>query len=160
MTTVLYPGSFDPVHNGHVDVIAKATRMFDAVVVAVMTNPAKASTMFTGEERVEMVVESVAHLANVSVVAADALVVAVAESVGADVIVKGLRSVGDFEIEMRMAHTNHSVSGIETVFVPCRHDEGFIASNFVREIAARGGDCSHLVPAPVADRLRRLDGAQ
>ena len=155
MVMAMYPGSFDPVHNGHLDVIAAASRLFDSVTVAAMRNPAKSTPLFSDDERVAMIVESTSHLGNVSVVQFGELVVDLAQRLGADVIVKGLRSQSDFESELRMAHMNHSVTGVETVFVPPRTEHLFIASNFIREITKFGGDCSHLVPPPVAARLRQ-----
>ncbi len=151
----MYPGSFDPVHNGHLDVISAASRLFDSVVVAAMRNPAKSTPLFSDDERVSMISEATSHLRNVSVVQFGELVVDLADRLGADVIVKGLRSQSDFESELRMAHMNHSVSGIETVFVPPRTEHLYIASNYIREITKFGGDCSHLVPPPVAERLRQ-----
>ena len=153
MVMAMYPGSFDPVHNGHLDVIGAASRLFNSVVVAAMRNPSKSTPMFTDGERVAMIEESTAHFGNVTVVEFGELVVDLAQRLGADVIVKGLRSQTDFETELRMAHMNHSVTGIETVFVPPRSEHLFIASNFIREITKFGGDCSHLVPPPVAQRL-------
>lgn len=149
----MYPGSFDPLHNGHLDVITAAATMFDELVVSPMRNPQKSSPMFTDDERLAMIVESVEHLAAVEVVSFEGLVIDAAERLGAGVIVKGLRSAGDFETEMRMAHMNYSVTGIETVLLPTRPQTSFIASVFIREITAEGGDCSHLVPPPVAARL-------
>ncbi len=152
----MYPGSFDPLHNGHVDVITKACKLFDSVVVAAMRNPAKAQQMFGESDRLAMIKESLKHLQQVTIVDSTDLVINVAAQVGADVIVKGLRSAADFDLEMQMAHMNQSVSGIPTIFVPCSLNEGFIASSFIREIVSKGGDCSHLVPVPVAERLKKL----
>ncbi len=155
MVKAMYPGSFDPVHNGHLDVISAASRLFDSVVVAAMRNPAKSAPLFADNERVSMIEDSTRHLHNVSVVQFAELVVDLAARLCADVVIKGLRSQSDFESELRMAHMNYSVSGVETVFVPPRTEHLFIASNYIREITKLGGDCSHLVPVPVADRLRQ-----
>ncbi len=152
--TALYPGSFDPPHNGHIDIIAKAAKLFDNVVVAAMRNPDKPPQMFDDPQRVAMLEASLTHLPNVSVIDSTDLVINVASEVGANVIVKGLRSAADYDLEMQMAHMNQSVSGIETIFIPCGLNEGFIASSFIRQIVSQGGDCSHLVPGPVADQLR------
>jgi pantetheine-phosphate adenylyltransferase len=150
MTTVLIPGSFDPIHRGHLDVVDQARELFGTVVVAVMHNPAKPSGLFTPDERVALAEASLAGRDGVRVEAHTGLAVQAAAAVGADFIVKGLRTPGDFEIEQQMAHNNHSVTGIRTVFVPCAADLGYISSRFVREIAAHGGSVSHLV-APVVD---------
>ncbi len=155
MVMSMYPGSFDPVHNGHLDVVSASSRLFSSVTVAVMRNPSKATPLFSDDERMAMIEESTSHMGNVSVVQFGELVVDLARRLGADVIVKGLRSQSDFESELRMAHMNQSVAGIETVFVPPRTEHLFIASNFIREITKFGGDCSHLVPPPVAARLRQ-----
>ena len=155
MVTAIYPGSFDPLHNGHLDVISSAAGLFDDVVVAAMRNPAKAEPLFSDDERVAMIAEATGDHGNVSVVSFGELVVTLARRIGADVIVKGLRSPGDFETEQRMAQTNHSVGGVETVFLLPRPEHAFVASNYIREMARFGGDCSHLVPPTVADRLRR-----
>jgi pantetheine-phosphate adenylyltransferase len=152
---VLYPGSFDPIHLGHVDVIEQALELFGAVTVAVMHNPGKPSGRFAVDERVRLAEESLRHLSGVEVVAQAGLAVQAAQRADADFIVKGLRTAGDFEIEQQMAHNNYSVTGIRTVFLPCRADLGYISSRFVREIAQYGGEIDHLVPAPVADALHR-----
>ena len=151
----LYPGSFDPIHLGHVDVIEQAHELFGSVVVAVMHNLAKPSGLFTVDERVEMAELALAHLDHVTVEPHTGLAVQAAEQAGADFIVKGLRTAGDFEIEQQMAHNNYAVTGIRTVYLPCGPDLGYISSRFVREIAKYGGDIDHLVPVPIAGALRQ-----
>lgn len=155
MTTVLVPGSFDPIHLGHLDVIEQAVALFGDVVVATMYNPAKPSGAFTLDERQAMIAESTAHLSGVRVEAHGGLVVDAARATGADFIVKGLRTAGDFEVELQMALTNESVSGVRTVFLPTAARYGFVSSRFIREIAQYGGAVDHLVPEPVARRLAR-----
>lgn len=159
MSRVFYPGSFDPIHLGHLDVIEQAAELFDAVVVGVMHNRDKSSGMFTVEARIDLVGQSAASLGladQVSVVSHDGLAVDAAQLAEVDFIVKGLRSAADFEIEQQMALTNYSVTGVRTVYLPCRADRGFISSRFVREIARYGGAISHLVPAPVASALAAM----
>lgn len=153
MTTVLIPGSFDPIHLGHVDVVDQALDLFGSVVVGVLVNHDKPSGLFSPAERADLVRASLAGREGVSVEVFGGLAVQAAAAVGADFIVKGLRSSSDFEIEQQMAHMNGSVAGVRTVFVPCRPDIGFISSRFIREIAAQGGDVSHLVSASVAAAL-------
>ena len=158
-TRVLYPGSFDPVHLGHVDVIEQAAELFGEVVVAAMHNPSKPGGLFPIEARVTMLRASLAHLPTVTVEPFVGLAIDAAKAFEVGFIVKGLRNAGDFEIEQQMAHTNHSVAGVRTVYVACRPDRVFLSSRFLREIAMYGGDVSHLVPAPVASELARLSGA-
>lgn len=153
MTTVLIPGSFDPFHNGHLEIVERAAAIFDEVVVAAMRNLQKAEPLFSLEERKAMVEESVAHLPNVRIVGMATLVVDVARDVGATVIVKGLRAVSDFESEMQMAQMNEQLSGIRTVFVATGPDHSFLGSRLIREVVRFGGDVTALVPAPVAKRL-------
>jgi pantetheine-phosphate adenylyltransferase len=159
MPTVLIPGSFDPIHLGHLDVVEQAVELFGRVVVGVLVNFEKPSGLFTPDERVALVEASTAHLASVSARVFGGLAVQAASDVGADFIVKGLRTAADFEIEQQMAHMNQSAAGVRTVFLPCRPAIGFVSSRFIREIAAHGGDVSHLVPAPVAAALTGRFGA-
>lgn len=156
MRIALLPGSFDPLHNGHLEIVESASRLFDEVVVAAVANPAKGTPLFGLEERQEMIEESVTHLANVRVVGMAKLTVDVARDVGATVIVKGLRVASDFEYELQQAQMNHAISGIETVFLPCATSSSFIASSLVRQIARFGGAdrIGSMVPPPVAKRLQ------
>lgn len=152
MSTVLYPGSFDPFHVGHLDVVEQAVELFGSVVVAVMHNPDKPSGALSTDQRITMITSSVAHLKGVSVEAFPGLAVDAARAVGALCIVKGLRTPGDFEVEQQMAHTNHAVSGVRTVYVPCAPASGFVSSRYIRDIASNGGDISSMVhPSIVRD---------
>lgn len=153
MATVLIPGSFDPLHLGHVDVVDQAVELFGDVVLGVLYNPDKPSGMFTPDERVELAAASLADRSTVRVDKYDGLTVHAAIEAGADFIVKGLRNAVDFDIEQQMAHMNHSATGVRTVFLPCRPNVGFVSSRFIREIAAHGGVVDHLVPTPVAAAL-------
>ncbi|HEV2427143.1 MAG TPA: pantetheine-phosphate adenylyltransferase [Acidimicrobiales bacterium] len=153
MTVGLIPGSFDPFHNGHLEVVERASLIFDEVVVAAIRNPQKSEPLFSLEERREMIAESCVHLDRVRIVSISTLLVDVARDVGATAIVKGLRAVSDFENELQMAQMNRSLSGVETLFIPSSSDHSFIASRLLREVARYGGDVSAFVPAPVAKRL-------
>jgi pantetheine-phosphate adenylyltransferase len=162
VTVVLYPGSFDPIHNGHVEIVETASRLFDRVVVAAMRNPSKGAPLFSLEDRQALIEASLAHLDNVEVTMFSTLVVDLARQVGAHFIVKGLRAVSDFESELQMAQMNRSISGVDTLFIPSASGNSFLASRLIREIARFGGDVSNMVPAPVAVRLAELlppDGA-
>ncbi len=159
MTRVLFPGSFDPFHNGHLEVVERAQRLFDEVVVAVLCNPQKGEPLFSPAEREQMVAECVSQFDNVRIVSMTTLVVEVARQVGADVIVKGLRAVTDFENELQMAQMNQQLSGIETLMLPTGSSYSFISSRLVREIARYGGDVSAFVPDAVAVRMKERFGA-
>lgn len=154
MTVALIPGSFDPFHNGHLEVVERASRLFDEVVVASLSNPQKGEPLFSIEERKEMVAECTAGIPNVRIVAMSTLVVDLARQVGASVIVKGLRAVSDFESELQMAQMNRELSGIETLFIPTGSQHAFVASRLIREVARYGGDVSSFVPEPVNRRLK------
>jgi pantetheine-phosphate adenylyltransferase len=155
----LIPGSFDPFHNGHLEVVERATRLFDEVVVAVVRNPQKSEALFSLTERKVMLEESVEHLPSVRIVSVSTLVVNVARDVGASAIVKGLRAVSDFENELQMAQMNRQLSGVDTIFIPTSSTHSFIASRLLREVARYGGDVSAFVPKVVAQRLEeKFDG--
>ena len=141
-------------HNGHVDVIEQAHELFGDVVVAIMHNHAKPSGLFGIEQRLDLARLATDHLDGVQVEAHEGLAVQAASRADADLIVKGLRNADDFSIEQQMAHNNHAVTGIRTVYVPCRPDLGYVSSRFVREIAKYGESIEHLVPAAVAIALR------
>lgn len=154
MTRVLYPGSFDPIHNGHLELIEVAAEVFDEVVVATIRNPQKSKGLFDIDERLAMIEESVAHLPNVSVTSFASLVVDLARELQADFILKGLRAVSDFESELQQAQMNEAISGIHTMFLPSATTHSFVASKLIREIARFGGDVTSMVPPPVAAGLR------
>jgi len=154
--TALIPGTFDPFHNGHLEVVETASRLFDNVVVAPMRNPQKGESLFTIEERRDMIEESVAHLANVTLETFSSLVVDLARQLRVDIIVKGLRVASDAEAELQQAQMNKAVSGIETLFIPCSSEYSFIASRYVREFARYGGAdrIGSMVPGPVFVKLK------
>jgi len=155
VATALIPGSFDPVTNGHLDVIERMARFFDQVIVAVIRNPQKAASLFTLEERQEMLAEATGHLDNVRIEFFTGLLVDFARTHGATTIVKGLRAVTDFDYELQMAQMNQSLSGIETFFLATSPQYSFLSSSLVREVARYGGDVSSLVPPNVAQQLQR-----
>ena len=153
MRTGLIPGSFDPLHNGHLGVIEMASRLFERVVVAAVRNPGK-EPLFTLEERQEMLEESLAHLDNVETTSFSGLVVDLARDVEATAIVKGLRAVSDLENELQMAQMNRAMSGIDTILIPTTSTSSYIASKYVKDFARGGRDVSDMVPEPVAKRIR------
>ncbi len=158
VTRVLYPGSFDPVHNGHIEIITTAATLFDEVVVAAVRNPQKGTGTFDLDDREAMIAESTAHLPNVRVTMFSSLIVDLAHDLEADFIIKGLRAVSDFESELQMAQMNNAVSGIHTLFIPSASRSSFLASKFIREIARFGGDVSSMVPESVARRVKEHYG--
>jgi len=151
------PGSFDPVTNGHLDIISRACALFDEVTVAVMVNKSKKS-MFTVEERMDMLTAVCSEFPNVKVDAFHGLLVEFCRDRDIHAIVKGLRAVSDFDYELQMAQMNSRLAPVETVFVPTSPEYSFLASSLVKEVATFGGDVSALVPPLVLERLRaRLD---
>ena len=157
MITAIYPGTYDPVTNGHVDVISRAARIFDRVVVGVVGNPHHKEPMFPVEERVGFLVEALAGIPNVEVDVFRELVVDFARRWDARAIVKGLRVVSDFEYEFQMNQLNrHLAPDIETVYVMASPQVSFVSSSGVKEIASFGGNVEELVPPIVAHRLKEL----
>lgn len=154
MATVLYPGSFDPFHNGHKELVETAASLFDTVVVAAMRNPQKGEALFSLEERTAIIEETLGHLDNLRVISFASLVVDLAKEVGADFIIKGLRVVSDFESEMAQAQTNLANSGVHTLFIPSASANSYIASKYIRDFARFGADVSAMVPPSVAKRLK------
>lgn len=154
MTAVLYPGSFDPVHNGHVEIVETAAKLFDRVIVAAMRNPSKTNSLLSLEERERVLNETFEHLDNVEITSFSSLVVDLAQELEADFIVKGLRAVSDFESELQMAQMNQAISGVHTLFLPSASERSFLASRLIREISQFGGDVSSMVPEPALRALR------
>ena len=146
------PGSFDPVTNGHLDIIGRAANLYDEVVVAVFVNQAK-SSLFSVDERRELLEEVTAQYGNVRIDSFHGLVVDYCKANGISVIVKGLRAVSDFDYELQMAQMNRGLAGIDTLFMPTNPEYSFLASSLVKEIAKWGGDVSSLVPPNVLKRL-------
>jgi pantetheine-phosphate adenylyltransferase len=151
------PGSFDPVTNGHLDIIGRAAHLYDEVVVAVFINQSK-SSLFSVEDRREMLAEATAGYGNVRIDTFHGLVVDYCKDHGIPVIVKGLRAVSDFDYELQMAQMNRGLAGIDTLFMPTNPEYSFLASSLVKEIAKWGGDVSSLVPPNVLKRLTERSG--
>jgi pantetheine-phosphate adenylyltransferase len=149
----IYPGTFDPITNGHLDIIERAHRRFQHVVIAVSQNPGK-SPLFTLEERVGMVKEVVASLDGIEVDSFDGLLVDYANRRGIGIVVKGLRAVTDFEYELQMAQMNHKLAEVETFFMVATPSHSFLSSSLVKEIARFGGDVDAFVPTEVARKMK------
>ncbi len=150
----IYPGSFDPITKGHLDVIDRGIKLFDELIVAVGRSPIK-NALFTPEERVEMITELIKDMPRVSVESFDGLMVEYARHKKADVILRGMRSLTDVHYELKLAMTNRAVAGIETVFIMTSAEYGFTSSTLTREVAALGGDVSNLIPDNVCKRLKK-----
>lgn len=152
MTRVVCPGSFDPITNGHLDIIERASFLFDEVVVVVLFNESK-SGLFPTERRLELIAESTRDLENVTIDSYSGLLVDYCAQNDVQAIVKGLRAVSDFDYELQMAQMNGNLTGIDTVFIPTSPDYMFIASSLVKEVARHGGDVNGLVPKHVMNAL-------
>jgi len=157
MSVAVYPGSFDPITNGHLDVVRRAARVFDHVVVAVLANPRK-QPLLTAAQRVAVIEQAVAADAGlagrVSVQTFDGLTVDFCHRVGAASLVRGLRAIADFETEMQLAHNNHELApDVDTVFFMTSLEHSYISSSLVKEIALFGGDVARMLPAPAAEAL-------
>ncbi len=154
MIRAVYPGSFDPVTFGHIDVIKRASRLVDELVVGVLHNKAKIP-LFSVEERVKMLNEVFENLANVKVIPFEGLLVDFVKSVEAQMVIRGLRAITDFEYELQMAQTNHKLSpDIETVFLTTGLEYSYLSSTMVKEVAAFGGDITRFVPEAVACKIQ------
>jgi pantetheine-phosphate adenylyltransferase len=149
----LIPGSFDPVTNGHLDIIERTAHHFDELIVAVIRNPQKSEPLFTLEERQDLLLEVTKHLDNVRVDFFKGLLVEFAAEHGVSAIVKGLRAVTDFDYELQMAQMNQRLSGVDTLFMSTSPEYSFVSSSLVKEVATYGGDVAHLLPDSVHVRL-------
>ncbi|MFE2260890.1 pantetheine-phosphate adenylyltransferase [Streptomyces griseosporeus] len=154
MRRAVCPGSFDPITNGHLDIIGRASRLYDEVYVAVMINKAKKG-LFEIDERIELIREVTSEYDNVRVEAFHGLLVDFCKQRDIPAIVKGLRAVSDFDYELQMAQMNNGLTGVETLFVPTNPTYSFLSSSLVKEVAQWGGDVSHLVPPAVLEALNK-----
>jgi len=152
--TAIFPGSFDPITNGHLDVIRRGSNLFDHLIIAVGQNPGK-EELFSKAERVEMIRQLVSDMPRVTVESYDTLTVEFAARKGAKVMLRGLRNLTDVEYEFQLAMTNRNIAGIETVFVMTSEEYGYVNSTMVRQLALLGGDVSKLIPASVYQQLRK-----
>ena len=156
MTTVLYPGTFNPIHNGHADLVERAASLFDNVVLGIATSPQKSPSELT--VRVDLAKEALSHIPNVDVVGFNTLTVEFAKEVGATVILKGIRTVTDFDYEFQMLNMNRALTpDIETVFLAPSEANSYISSTLVRQIAGYGGDISQFVHPAIAEALKNGD---
>ncbi|MFF8997023.1 pantetheine-phosphate adenylyltransferase [Streptomyces achromogenes] len=152
MRRAVCPGSFDPITNGHLDIIARASRLYDEVYVAVMINKSKKG-LFEIDQRIQLIREVTSEYGNVRVESFHGLLVDFCKQRDIPAIVKGLRAVSDFDYELQMAQMNNGLTGVETLFVPTNPTYSFLSSSLVKEVAAWGGDVSHLVPPQVVEAL-------
>ena len=154
----IYPGSFDPITLGHLDIITRSSKLYERVIVVISKNPTK-NPLFTVEERIAQIQKTTQHLTNIEVDSFDGLTVTYAKARGANVLLRGLRVLSDFEKELQMAHTNKTLSDeIETVFLATSTEYGFLSSSLVKEIARFGGPIDHLVPQHVALAVEKCYG--
>lgn len=154
MLRAIYPGSFDPVTYGHIDIINRSVRLVDELIIGVLNNNAK-SPLFSVEERVKMLNEVTRDMPKVKVVPFEGLLVEFAREMGAGMVVRGLRAITDFEYELQMAQTNHKLaSNLETVFLTTSLEYSYLSSTTVKEVAAFGGDISQFVPEIVSDKIQ------
>ncbi len=154
----VYAGSFDPITFGHLDLIERASKLFDQVIIAVGRHPTK-SPLFTYSERLDLLRQTTSEVTNARIDSFEGLLIQYCQRVGARVIVRGLRAATDFEYELQIAHANADMfPGVDTVFLPTRTHYGFVSASLVREIASHGGDVSHYAPAAVCDALRSKFG--
>ena len=153
MRRVVCPGSFDPITFGHIDIIARASKMFDEVVIAVLVNKTK-STLFTVPERIEMITEVTSQFPNVRVDSWSGLLVDYCVANEIDIIVKGLRAITDFDYELQMSQINLQLKGVETLFMSTAPAHSFLSSSLVKEIASYNGDVSNYIPATLLERLK------
>jgi pantetheine-phosphate adenylyltransferase len=156
LTTALYPGSFDPITNGHIDIATRASKIFDKLIVGIFASPEK-QIMFSTEERVELAVRALEHLSNVKVMEYEGITVEFARQVKAQVMVRGLRMIGDFEWEFEMAMMNKMLSpDLELVCLLASQEYQFLSASLIKEVASLGGDVTSLVPPHVAEALKKI----
>jgi pantetheine-phosphate adenylyltransferase len=156
LTTALYPGSFDPITNGHIDIATRASKIFDKLIVGIFASPEK-QIMFSTEERVELAVRALEHLSNVKVMEYEGITVEFARQVEAQVMVRGLRMIGDFEWEFEMAMMNKMLSpDLELVCLLASQEYQFLSASLIKEVASLGGDVTSLVPPHVAEALKKI----
>ena len=157
MTVAIYPGSFDPITNGHLDVLERASKIFNKVIIAVLGNPNK-NSFLSVETRVELIKNSVSHLKNVEVDNFVGLTVEYAKSKGANVLIRGLRAVSDFEYEMQMAQINQNLGPqLDSIFLVPKVENNFVSSSIVKEVALLGGDISQFIPEPVNKYFKMIN---
>lgn len=155
MKTIVYPGTFDPITNGHIDLVERASKLFGKVVIGIASNRQK-SPLFSIEERIELAVECLKHIPNVEIYGFDSLLVDFVEQCNADAIMRGLRAVSDFEYEFQMASANKRLyQSIETLFLMAAEQQHFVASRLVKEVAHYGGDVASFVPEIVANAMAK-----